>query len=369
MLKTRDAVLCYQETQSSDKSTKTIDLDLVDPVSALCFEFEATNGTTNNRNNPLPFAITKLEVVDGSDVLASMSFRQAQALQFYKTMKQPLLREDEGPSSGPTIGCSILFGRKLWDKEFALNLKNFSNPQLKITWDLTNIRAVQAATAWATGTLKISAWAKVMEGQGPPGKYLMAKELEAWTGATSGSPRHTLPTDYPYHMLMFLCHNSFAEPCVSITNLKLTCDTDKFIPLDRNVKQFDAEMAQLFGNVIVWKRHHARHSDTIWFPVFQEPQLKMTGTVLGHTIGYGWSWSGNAVINFSDGAGNPVTSDTRFDSTIEGHALHCSLPIPFGVIDEPDTWFDPAEYKKLELVLDERSATNNTIVAEQVRPN
>jgi len=263
----------------------------------------------------------------------------------------------------------ILFGRWLWDRDFALDLTKYANPQLKITWDLTNIRAVAVDTAWATGTLKISAWAKVMEGQAAPGKYLMAKELEAWTGATSGSPRHELPIDHLYHMLMFLCHNSFAEPCVSITNLKLTCDTDKFIPLNRAVKQYDAEMAQLFGDVFVWKRHHSKHDATIWFPVFQEPQLKMTGNVLGHTLGYGWSWSGNAQINFATGAGAAVTDDTRFDSLIEGHALHCSLPIPLGLMNDPDTWFDPTVYKKLELVLDERSATNNTLVAEQVRPN
>ena len=369
MLKTRDAVLVYQETQSSNKSTKTIDLDLVDPVSAIGFEFEATNGTTSNKDNPLPFAITKLEIVDGSDVLCSMSFRQAQALEFYKTGKQPLLREDEGPSSGQTIGCMLLFGRYLWDKDFALDLTKYGNPQLKITWDLTNIRAVSATTAFATGTLKISAWAKVMEGQPAPGKFFMDKEIEAWTGATSGDKRHELPVDLPYRMLMLLCHNYFANVDVSMTKLKLTCDTDKFIPLERYTKQFDSEMLQLFGNVIVWKRHFASHDDTIWFPVFGEPQLKMTGNVLGHSLGYGWCWSGEAQINFSNGAGSPVTDDTRFDSSIEGHSLHCSLPIPMGQMDDPDTWFDPTVYKKLELITTEASATNNTLVAEQVRPN
>jgi hypothetical protein len=368
-MRTRDAVLCYQETQSSDKSTKTIDLDLVDPVSALGFEFEATNGSTNNQNNPLPFAITKLEIVDGSDVLCSMSFRQAQALQFYKTGKRVLLREDEGPSSAQTIGCMILFGRYLWDREYALDLSKFKNPQLKITWDLTNIRACSATTAWVSGSLKISAWAKVMEGQAAPGNFLMDKEIEAWTGATSGDKRHELPVDHVYRMLMVLQHNSFAGSEISVSKLKLTCDTDKYIPFERYTKQFQEEMAQRFGNIIVWKRHHACHADTIWFPIFGEPQLKMTGTVLGHTINYGWSWTGNACINFADGSGNPVTSDTRFDSLIEGFSLHCSLPIPFGVMDEPDTWFDPAGYKKLELICTEASATNNTLVAEQVRPH
>ena len=106
-MRPRDSVLIYQETQSADKSSKTIDLDLVDPVSALSFEFEAQNGTTSNVRNPFPFAITKLEVVDGSDVLSSLSFPQAQALQFYKTGKQPELREDEDAEQ--LVGYGLLY--------------------------------------------------------------------------------------------------------------------------------------------------------------------------------------------------------------------------------------------------------------------
>lgn len=368
-MKTRDAILCYQEVQASDKSSKTINLDIVDPVSALCFEFEATNGTTNNQNNPLPFAISKLELVDGADVLASLSFRQAQALQFYKTGGRPTLREDEGPSSVQTIGCIILFGRRLWDPEYALDLTKFKNPQLKITWDLTNIRAVAADTAWATGTLKISAWAKVMEGMAPPGKYLMAKEIEAWTGKTSGENRHEMPLDYPCRMLMLLLHNSFAGTEVSFIKYKLTCDTDKYIPFERYSKQFGEEMAQRFGNTRIWKRHHAAHNDTIWFPIFGEPQLKAVVIGMGYTLQYGWCWNGNAQIFLADAAGGAVSSDTRIDTEVEGFALHCSLPIPFGDLNDPTSWFDPTPYKKVELVTTEASATNNTLVAEQVRPN
>lgn len=368
-MRTRDAVLLYQEVQASDASSKDIDLDLVDPVSALGFEFEATNGTTNNQNNPLPFCIKKLEVVDGSDVLCSLSFRQAQALQFYKTGGRPTLREDEGPSSVQTIGCLILFGRYLWDRAYALNLAMFKNPKLRITWDLAYTRAVDGTTAFVTGTLKISAWAKVMEGEAAPGKFLMPKEIESWTGATSGDKRHELPVDYVYRMLMLLQHNIFAGPEVSIPKFKLTCDTDKFIPLERYTKQFNEEMAQIFGNVHVWKRYHAAHGDTICFPIFKEPQLKAVVIGMGYTLQYGWCWTGEASIFLADATGGAVSADTRIDAEIWGHSLHCSLPIPMGVLSEPDTWFDPTPYKKLELVTTEESATHNTIVVEQVRPN
>ena len=369
MLKTRDAVLCYQETQSSDKSSKTIDLDIVDPVSALGFEFEATNGTTNNTVNPCPFVVTKLEIVDGSDVLSSLSFSQAQALKFYKDGKQPQLRETEDAGSVQVMGTSILFGRKLWDKDFALDLTKFKNPQLKISWDLTNIRAVNAATAFATGTMKLSAWAKIMEGQPAPGKFLMAKEIESWTGATSGDKRHELPVDFPYHLLMLRLYGRGSDVDECITKLKLTADTDKFIAFERYTKQLDAEMAQLFGNVLIWKKLSAGHGTTVWFEINKEPQLHMQVPVLGYNASYGWCWSGNASLLVANASGSADTTERRIDALIEGHALHHTLPIPMGVMDEPDTWFDPAGYKKLELVGTEAVASANSLVAEQVRPN
>lgn len=369
MLKTRDAVLSYQEIQSSDKSTKTIDLDIVDPVSALGFEFEATNGTTNNKANPLPFVVTKIEIVDGSDVLAGLSFPQMQALKFYKDGKQPQLRETEDASSVQVMGTSLLFGRRLWDKDYALDLTKFGNPQLKISWDLTNIRAVNAATAFATGTFKLSAWAKVMEGQPAPGKYLMQKEIESWTGATSGDKRHVLPVDHPYRMLMLRLYSRGSDVDECITKLRLTCDTDKFIPFERFTKQLDAEMAQLFGNVLVWKKLSAGHGTTVWFEVNKEPQLNMQVPVLGYNASYGWCWSGNAALLVANASGSADTTERRIDALIEGHALHHTLPIPMGDLDKPDTWFDPSGYKKIELVATEAVASVNSIVAEQVRQN
>jgi hypothetical protein len=368
-MKTRDAVLCYQEVQASDKSTKTIDLDIVDPVSAIGFEFEAVGGTTSNRNNPLYHCITKLEVVDGSDVLASLSFEEAQALQFYKTGKQPQLRLDENASLGDVIGCMLLFGRHLYDREYALDLTKFANPQLKISWDLAKIRALNLVSAWKTGSLMISAWAKVMEGQASPGKFFMDKEIEAWTGGASGDKRHELPVDHPYRMLMLQTWASGMDVDIAVTNLKMTCDTDKYIPLDRKVKQLDAEMAQLFGNCIVWKRACASNTDTVMVPVYKEPQVRFVVPATDRHAWYTYCWSGEVYLNLETLAAVAVTTDERVDMTVEGHSLHCTLPIPLGVMDEPDTWFDPTVYKKFELITTEASATANALVSEQVRPN
>ena len=368
----RDAVLCYQETQSSDASTKTIDLDIVDPVSALAFEFAATNGTTSNINNPLYECISKIEIVNGSDVLASLEAKEIQALQFYKTGKTPTIRCDETASSGTTEGFMLLFGRYLWDPDFALDLTRFANPQLKITWNLAAIRAVSATTAWATGTLKISVIAKVMEDAPAPGRYLMAKTIETWTGGSSGDKRSELPVDYPYRLILLSSYLAGNDVRENITKIKLTCDTDKFIPLERYTQQFNEEMAQLFGRCIFWKRAFASNGDTIWLPVNQEPQIHIikagNAGLRGYDVGVNYCWSGAANIYVCNASEVLYTTDQRLDCLIQGHAIHSTVPIPMGRMDDPASWFDPAAYKKVELVMTEGGAADNRIAIEQVRP-
>ena len=180
-MRPRDAVLVYKETQSSDASTKTIDLDLVDPVTALYFEFEAVNGTTVNEDNFISDVVTKIEIVDGSEVLASLNQFELEAMHFYKLGRQPTLYPSEWASGTQRHGAFLLFGRKLYDKEFAIDFTKFRNPQLKITWNLAALVAVSATDAFATGTFKLTVIAKVMEGMAAPGKYLMGKELLSFT--------------------------------------------------------------------------------------------------------------------------------------------------------------------------------------------
>lgn len=368
-MRTRDAVLSYQEKQSSDKTTKTIDLDITDPVTALGFEFEDVGGTTSNRNNPLDHCITKIEVVNGSDVLAALSFEQMQALQFYKTGKQPQLRIDECASKGDVIGAQLLFGRYLGDKEYCMDFTKYANPQLKITWDLNKTRDVNVATAIKSGSLLVSAWAKVIEEPGfVPTKFFMDKELKSWTGATSGEIRHELNRQYLYRLLMLQTYATGMDVDIAITKLKITCDTDKFVPLERYTKQFDAEMAQLFGSIDLWKRAFASNTDIVFLPIFKEPQVSMVVPATDRRAWYTYCWSGNIYLNLETLAAVAVTDDERVDVMVEGHSLHCTLPIPMGDIDMPETWFDPTLFQKVELLTTEAVATANSLVAEQVRP-
>jgi hypothetical protein len=370
----RDAVIEYQKTLDN-VGTLTKDLDLVDPVTALYLEFQATNEATSNEDNFISDIITKIEIVDGSEVLYSVNEAELEALHFYKLGKVPVLFPSEWPIGSQRHGCYLLFGRYLGDPDFAVDFTKFKNPQLKITSNIAAIRAIGSAVGFATGTIAGTIVAKVMEGMSAPGKYLMAKELLSFTSTSSNSAeeRKELPLDYPYRMLMTKHYSEGYDLCEITDKLKLTADADKFIAFDRRVKQLDAEALSRFGEGVITHNIY-RATGGVIRGLFQvetqfefKPNTSTQFTDFVHTLNF----SGNVTLE-TQAAGGGSAGTRRYWGTEKGHALHATLPIPMGLMDKPETWFDPTPYKKLELVFTSASsavAGACAIVAEQVRPN
>lgn len=367
-MRTRDAVIEYQKVLD-DAGTSTKDLDLVDPVSALYLEFEATNGSVTNEDAFISDVITKIEIVDGSEVLYSLNESQLEALHFYKTGRTPILFPSEWLSGHQRHGCLLLFGRYLWDPDYAMDFTKFKNPQLKITSNLAAIHTV-GTSGFITNTLLATIVAKVMENAKKPTQYLMAKEIESFTSATTGEKRVDLPTDLIYRMLMGRFYVRGSDIREVITDLKMTCDSDKFIPMNRKVIQLDAEAFAQFGRV-AFKHDAYRHNNESvrllcnmepnWHPYISVTDIRRMITIFDE-------WSSQCIIQIEDAAGAGDATDRNLSGIESGHALHATLPIPFGEMSDPASWFDPKPYKKVELVLTQGVAAVCQICLEQVRP-
>lgn len=368
-MKTRDAVIEYQKTLD-DAGTLTKDISLTEPVSAFYLEFQATNGTTSNKGNFLSDVITKIEIVDGAEVLYSVNESELEALHFYKTGKTPVLFPSEWNAGGNRHGVMLMFGRKLWDPEYAMDFMRFKNPQMKITSNLAAVRTIDTTTSFATGTLKATIVAKMMEGAARPNKYLMAKQLNAWTSGTSGDKRVDLPVDRIYRMLMLRAYVAGMDINEVITDLKLTFDTDGFVAFSRKVQQLDAEALAKFGLCELKHDVMASDADTTRLMVNKEPILSVYNWYTPLTLFFNmqWAWSSQAAIAVYNHDGSAYATDVELSVHEQGHALHATLPIPFGDMDDPAQWLDPRGYKKMELVLSEDEAAACSIVAEQVRP-
>lgn len=368
-MKTRDAVIEYQKTLDNS-GTYIKDLTLVDPVSALYLEFTATNYSDGNKGNFISDVIPKIELTDGADVLYSLNLSQLEALFFYKTRRLPVLFPSEWGSGSQRHGVYLLFGRYLWDQVYNMNLRRWTNPQLRITSNLAAIRAV-GSTGFTTGTLQATIVAKVMEGASPAAQYLMAKEIEPFTSAGSGEKRVDLPTDHVYRMLMFRFWLQGYDIDEIVSAIKLTFDTDKYVMFNRKVQQLDAEVLAEYGAPGYKHDMYFGHGDSIRVLLnkepFATPYAQAPGTPRMFNLTAQWS-SLLSELEVYAHDGSLDTTDRKVTAWVKGHALHATLPVVFGLLDVPDTWFDPRPYEKIEAVLTQGTESAAcSVVAEQVR--
>ena len=250
-----------------------------------------------------------------------------------------------------------------------MDFTKFPNPQLKITSNLAAITAV-GTSGFVSASLKATVVAKVMENAKKPTQYLMAKEIDSFTMAATGEKRVDLLTDYVYRMLMLRVSQRYSDIDLSITDLKFTCDTDKFIPFNRKVKQLDTEAFALFGASRLKHDILASYNDEVEILHHKEPDCRVWDeqTVPAGYIAIAYQWSGRLKIRIFAHDGTSITTDRNLTMVEEGHSLHGTLPIPFGIMANPATWFDPKPYKKLELVLTQGAAHPCQVCLEQVRP-
>lgn len=368
-MKTRDDVIEYQKTLD-DAGTLSKDIDLVDPVSAIALEFQGTNGATSNKNNWLSDVITKVEIVDGGKPLYSVNLHQLEALHFYKTGQTPTLFPSEWLSGTQRHACLLLFGRRLWDPEYAMDFTKYRNPQLKITSNIAAIRAA-GATGFVSESLKATIVAKSMENAVPPAKYLKAEQIDSFTSAGSGDKRVNLPIDHPYRMLLFRLWLDEYDTNEIVSDLKLVADVTKYTLLERKVQQLDAMALAQFGQIMY--KHDFLRSGSINFRVAanKEPSAYLAVQNPGvYDIITIWAqWSSNIYIELATHAGALDSTDRKLTGQVRGHAIHATLPVPFGDMDRPESWFDPTPHTKFEAVLTQGTADAVCqVVAEQEAP-
>uniref|UniRef100_A0A6M3XVB8 Uncharacterized protein n=1 Tax=viral metagenome TaxID=1070528 RepID=A0A6M3XVB8_9ZZZZ len=367
-MKTRDAVLLYEAAQA-DTDTKILDIDLADPISAFYIEVRSTNGATSNKGNYISDIVTKIEVVDGSEVFHSLNMFQEEAMCFYKTGKVPVMFPSEWPSGIQRHGVYLLFGHYLWDPTLCFVPTSYKNPQLKITFNKAKIRAA-GTDGFATGdNILLTVVAKVIEEGASPMGFLMQKQIESFTAATSGDKRIELPTDYPYSMILCRFWLTAYDIDLIIEKLKLTCDTDKFIPFDRYVKQLDAEAFAMFGASRLKHDIFTQNHQNVRLLNNKEPDCRVWGseTGLDRIINTWYQWGSQLRTRIVNHDGIPVAADERFTMVEEGHALHSTLPVLFGIYGNPGDYFPAPNYGKVELVLSQIAAGLCEIVLEQKR--
>ena len=200
-------------------ATKTIDINVKKPISRIDIRFKGTNSSSTPTAHPAVM-VSKIELVDGSDVLYSLSGVESWALSFYEEKELPFAICEYEDNIQCCANFHLNFGRWLWDKLYALDPKRFSNLQLKITHN-----KALGGSAPDAGTMAIHAF--VFEDNPPaPKGFLMSKEIKSYTLTASAHEYTDLPRDYPYRSLLVMSHSASNSPNNQYANVKLSIDND-----------------------------------------------------------------------------------------------------------------------------------------------
>lgn len=366
-MKYRDNEL-YHDLSLDDTGTKQIDLNFNDPLSAITLLFYGKNGATSNKANCMHDVVTKIELVDGSDVILTASLKELQAMHAYQTGNFPYSLAYETGGGDSKDHVTIFFGRWLWDQDYFLDLTKFGNPQLKITTDEDVVRAM-GADGFLSTYFDVSIISHVMEDPALVSKgFLMSKEIYAFTSGTSGNQYIELPRDHPFVTLMLHSTIQGSDIHELISNIKISCDSDKFIPLDRDGKDLSETYENFHPPFRMRGYLYRANNETFRFPLYYNPRITLMPTATSRMCGTPWCWSGNALLYLYDNDGAAVSSEESILAEFYGTDPHCSIQHTFGVFNDPATYFDPTTWKEVKLVLTQAAAGPVKVVLQQMRP-
>ena len=358
----------YYQQALDDAGTKIMDFKTKEPISAIRLTFVGTNGATHNKDNRLNDVITKVEIVDGSDQLVSLTLKELQALEFRRTGKMPFMRPGELGGGGQEESVLILFGRKLWDNEYYLDLTKFTNPQLKITTNIAAVRAA-AATAFLAGSLKVTVdLYTIPEGAAPAKGFMMTKNVRSFTSGTSGDEPTSLPKDYPYVGLMLRAFTAGNDVDENISKLKIDCDTGKFIPLEKYIKDIYKAEEEDLGPAELHYYLYRKDNETVTHDLNHDPIVSVMGRDANDVINVNTCWSSRFTLRFYTGnTGAAVVVEELLPFIVRGSCPHSTIYVPFGLRGEPDTYFNPKDYEDISLILTQAAASAVSIILEQLR--
>ena len=366
------------EDESIKKSGTLIkNLDFTSPLVGLEIGFYGKRYDHTNTNAPYLLAdIDKIEIVDGSEVIFSLSGRQAAAAQLYHTGKRPFEAFTLNSNSTNRSQITILFGRDKFDSSYMLDTKRFTNPQLKITYSFT-----EGTTGnWAEGTQTVTLAALIAEGAGAPRGYFMTKEVYSWSKSTSGDETIDLPRDLPYRFIMFQALAAETPIYAEFSKVKISCNYDEFVPINETTEDLAWSNLQDYGFQFQQTESIGDGSEEnikAYYPFAWNWGCFVQSWNLGQDCVPKRPYSGYTTLGrrtTGAASGNDFTSTFMADgqrgfSTGYGWEYYDTEVIPFGNIKDETNWFDPRGWKSVRLILTQAqtNALASSIVIQQVK--
>ena len=355
----READVLVEESVTS--GTKTVDIELTDVISRLLIRMKAQNGSDRCAQAAHPAKlVSKIELVDGSDVLYSLSGYEAMALNYYDNLVTPDSEIIDGGSDWQHAEYLIDFGRFLNDPVLAFDPTKFVNPQLKITYDY------QAVDDGAVAG-KLLVKADIFDEKRPsPTGFLMNKDIETYTLSGAAYKYVDIPRDYGFRKLLirtYLTNKSFES---EMDEIRLSEDIDKRIPIDTEVEPY---IRKLCGTMPPMHEHFQTRLQTTVTHTFVMPTYwpMVYGTGM---LNYDVNRDGGYYSGEDQGMISATNMAFPYMGVCYGYVPHQTLAFMFGDQGDMADWYDVTKLGSLRLRLHgvSSSTAESTIFGQQMRP-
>jgi hypothetical protein len=244
-MRTRLVTLVKRKSFSSSDIIEH-DIKGSDAVSFIDVIVRMTNGAAMTEASVVKIHddVTKIEVIDGGDVLETANGEEWQAFDFFMTKKLPYMNITHDDNAVQTEHFRIMFGFFPFDPNHYLRPADFSNLSIKTHITMTTA----AATAWAAAGHDVTIIAGVMEsGYGDYKGFLTTKFNRNYTAVDGTQEIVEIPTDYPIKGIIVQAFKTATRPDENVELVKLTADDDKHVELDMYMTELEAMNAVQFG--------------------------------------------------------------------------------------------------------------------------
>lgn len=356
-MRVRDVYLLNGQSLN-DSDTVMVNLTRGLKILFIRLQYTATNGATSNTLQALNSMVSKLQVIDGSSVLYSLSMREAQALNFFDNRRMPFQQLSQAAAGVVTEEAIIDFRRFDGDTGFYLDTSKYQNPQLSLTHALT----ISATAGFATGTGKLTAIARVIDSGAPSNLgFRMAKEIDSFASAASGVHTTQLPLDWPISALLISNPVNAKTPDNSLSNFELTADVDSYIPVNEAYLDLVRRNYNQYG--VGFQKVHVLNGTA-----YTVDGDLYYGTVAAFGPAGATAKAIVTTLTANEAAGVGTTGDTgEVDLALFGSAPHSSVYYPIGDGYSSDQIFTPQGVGRFELKLTNAAtgATPKVVVVQQ----
>lgn len=352
-------VTIHAEETLLTKGTKVIPINVKDKISRITIFWQVLMAAHGMDSYPHS-DITKIELVDGSDVLFSMDGGECQALCIYDRKCEGMNGDFwmNGVNTVATFG--IDFGRFLHDPLLALDPTLFRNPQLKITY---NVALMDTGATYGY----LSVFADVFDEKviSPVG-FLMSKEVWSAVKPTAGYEAIDLPTDFPYRKLLLKSYKVAYEPYNMIDEVRLDEDNQKRIPFDVNLEDYYHIMKGIWSPVVSRVYGVCHSGGTYAFYVEATTEAPIVSMI---AVGEGYLKTESPPRG---GKLSPYPTEAQpfFQAIVSGYLPNHCVEFPFGDPKDIDDWYDVTKVGNLSLRLHagtDQDVTDCGVVLQQLR--